>query len=171
VRLVGRAWLAGAVTALALGMAQSLADPVVGHAAFSGRPSQEEVEPSSGAFAGSFVLERGRGALAPLALVGQGWGMQYRDDELEVAQGIATLGLRGALHPGLWLQGGLGAAVVGTSVEPNLGVEPLIVPAAMLGVGVAFGPLELTAHAGSGVDERGAMRVWHASIGIGTRWQ
>jgi hypothetical protein len=97
--------------------------------------------------------------------------MQYQDDELEIAQGIATLGLRGALHAGLWLQGGLGAAVVESSVEPNLGIEPLIVPAAMLGMGVSLGALELTAHAGSGVDERGAMRVWHASIGLGTSWR
>jgi hypothetical protein len=164
VTLVHRAWIAGLATSLLLGLAPTDADPAEG---------PDHGDSSSSAFAGSVVLERGRGRIESFALVGQAWGMAYRDDRVDVAQGIAALGVRRWL-PGVWVQAGVGAAAGQASddARPSLGwIEtPTVLPAGMLGVGTQVGVAEIALHAGTGVDRDGAMRVWHASIGLGVRW-
>lgn len=109
--------------------------------------------------AGSVVLERGRRVLQGLALVGQGWGMSYRDEQTDVSQGILAVGVRGWAATGLWLQAGAGAA------RDAMSDDTTVLPAAMLGVGVELAGVELSCHAGSGVDD-GALRVFHVSVGI-----
>jgi len=130
----------------------------------SARADAERVRGSHVA-AGSVVLERGRNLFAGLALVGQGWSMSYRDERIDVSQGIAALGLRGRPVRGLWLQAGPGAA------HSTMSGEATFLPAAMVGFGLDLPRgLEVACHAGAGVAGGGALRVHHVSLGVGGRF-
>jgi hypothetical protein len=110
--------------------------------------------------AGSVVLDRGPYLLPGVSLVGLGWAMSYRDERVDVSQGIGAIGVRGSIVPGVWLQAGGGAA------REAMTPDTAILPAAMVGAGVELGPATLSCHAGSGI-EAGAPRVYHVSIGLG----
>lgn len=109
--------------------------------------------------AGSVVLERGTPRLRHLALVGIGWGMSYRDERLDVSQGIGAIGLRGWAVPGVWLQAGAGGA------REAMTDDRAVLPAAMIGAGVELAGATLSCHAGSAVED-GEPRVYHVSLGL-----
>ena len=113
--------------------------------------------------AGSVVLERGTPLLRHLALVGIGWGMSYRDERMDVSQGIGAIGLRGSPAHGLWLQAGAGGA------RDAITDDHAVLPAAMIGAGVELGAATLSCHAGSAVGD-GEPRVYHVSLGLGARF-
>jgi hypothetical protein len=113
--------------------------------------------------AGSVVLDREPYLLPGVSLVGLGWAMSYRDERVDVSQGIGAIGLRGALRPGLWVQAGAGGA------RDAMTHDRAVLPAAMLGVGVELGGATLSCHAGSAVGD-GEPRVYHASIGVSARF-
>lgn len=132
---------------------------------------------ASHAFAGSVVLHRIPTSLGPVAVVGQGWGMSFRDDRVDVSQGIAALGLRGWAGEVFWIQAGVGAAAGEVSTDALAlapAVASAITPAAMVGVGVELAAdehleLDLSVHAGSALDVD-PLRVFHVSVGLGLRW-
>jgi hypothetical protein len=109
--------------------------------------------------AGSVVLERDPRLLRHLTLVGLGWAMSYRDERVDVSQGIGALGVRGAIAPGVWLQAGAGAA------RDAMTPDTAVLPAAMVGAGVELGVATLSGHAGSAVGD-GGPRVYHLSLGL-----
>lgn len=187
--IIHRAWIGGLATSLVLGLLPSSAEPthtralvappVAPSELFGGEPGcpagAEACVGASRVFAGSVVLDA---ALpGPLALVGEGWGMSYRDARVDISQGIAALGVRGYLARVLWLQAGVGAANGVVSPEADHlapAMESGIVPAAMFGMGLELDltesiGLDVSMHAGSAVDD-GQMRVFHASFGVGLRW-
>src|SRR5687767_10519233 len=113
--------------------------------------------------AGSVVLDPGRRLFGGLSLVGLGWAMSYRDERIDVSQGIGAIGLRGWALPGLWLQAGAGGA------RDAMGPDATILPAAMVGAGVEIAGVDLSCNAGSAVDDR-EPRVFHVSVGVSARW-
>jgi hypothetical protein len=132
-------------------------------AADDGPPLRGLRDGGSQVAAGSVVLDRGRGLFGRLSLVGVGWAMSYRDERVDVSQGIGAIGLRGWALPGVWLQAGAGGA------RDAMGPDATILPAAMIGAGVELGGVDLSCHAGSAVDDH-EPRVFHVSLGVSARW-
>jgi hypothetical protein len=137
---------------------------------------QDECGPGSTQFAGSVVLGRAPIRFGHVGVVATGWGMAFRDQRVDVSQGIGALGLRAWILPSLWVQWGVGAAHAGVSSdarELDLGYGSLL-PAAMGGIGLDLGLFEdldvaLSLHGGSALDE-GKPSVYHVSLGFDVRY-
>jgi hypothetical protein len=155
-----RAWLIGAACSWFLGAGVAYAEPA----------------PVSRIYAGTVVLGRNQ-PMHAVDVIGAGWGMSYRDSELDVSEGLAAFGLRVRPTEGLWLEAGVGAASTRASVtieQYQDAVESGVVPAGMAGLGVELEllgvPLAVTMHVGTGVDGTGAACAHHASMGVGGTW-
>ena len=144
--IVHRAWIAGLGTALSLGLASSDADP------------SSERPPESTIYAGSVELDDSR----PLGLVGMGWGSRFTDDGGDrMTEGVVALGVRAWPLAHFWVETGGGGA---------LGMDQSVAPAMMSGTGVQLVvgemPLEVSFHAGSGIEPDGTTCAFHASLGL-----
>jgi hypothetical protein len=134
---------------------------------------QDDCDLGSEQFAGSVILGRAPVRFGHVGVVATGWGMAFRDQRVDVSQGIGALGVRAWVLPSVWLQWGVGAAHAGVSSdarELDLGYASLL-PAAMAGIGVELGVFEdldvaLSVHGGSALDRDGAPSVYHVSFGL-----
>lgn len=188
--IVHRAWIGGLATSLLLGIMPGGAEPIREERAYSsmtaratppelfagepGCPPGEKCDRASRMFAGSLVLDAG--LPGSLVLVGEGWGMSYRDAGVDISQGIAAIGVRSYLANVVWLQAGIGGAngVASSEADSLSELASDIVPAAMFGAGFEVDladtlELDVSMHTGSALSD-GQMRVYHASFGIGLRW-